>query len=247
MFCSNCGSENPANATSCVRCGQALGSIAATVAPPPPAAPTALPRELATLLGVRSPHIEWGAGAAFLAASILADLVYLVLFPLLRHGEGPALYAWFISLTADLLLTVAALAAFRWVRNDLGAAALAAAGYTVLQTLNLVFLGLLTHTASTQPSFLLYQFVANFLFLVLLALAVRWIQPVWLGLWLGSTAAQFASLLVYRLGTFLSFGSSASPFRADAWDVAQTLLFAAVFAFSFWGALALFAPKVLRE
>ena len=252
MFCSNCGAENPANQGSCIQCGQPLESIAAAAAPPPPAQPGVVSAparhpELRTLLGVGSSHIEWGAGAAFLAASILADLVYLLLFPLFGRGGSP-LYLWFISLTADLLLTAAAMAAFRWIRNDLGAAALAAAGYTLLQTASrVILLGLFVHILAPQPSFLVSQFLANFLFLLLLALAVRRIQPLWLGLWLGSTAAQLASFAVYRVGTLLSLGPRGAPSPGDVWDLAQNLVVAAVFAFAFWGGLALFAPRVLRE
>lgn len=92
--------------------------------------------------------------------------------------------------------------------------------------------------------------MVNFLFLLILALAVRWIQPTWLGLWIGASAAQIAASLVYRVGSFLynRLGEQFSfPFSFGLWDVVQDLLFAAVFAFAFWGGLALFAPKVLRD
>ena len=126
MFCSNCGTENSATAGFCIQCGQSLGSIAAAAAPappasPPPAAPPTAPG-LATLLGVGGPAIEWGAPAAFLVASILADLVFVLIVPLLRL-EGPApIWVWISAFIGDLLLTAAAVAGFRLVRNDAGAA-----------------------------------------------------------------------------------------------------------------------------
>ena len=208
-------------------------------------------RELGTLLGVRTPQIEWGAGAAFLAASVLADLVYLLIVPLLRReGMLPA-FSWGLSLSADLILTAAAMAAFRWIRNDAGAAALAAAAYTVLQTVvRVVILQLFLHASPWQPVFLLYSLIASFLFLLLLAVAARFIQPTWLGLWIGATAAQLASSMVYRVGSFLysrMFEEFPHLFHIELWDVVQELLFAAVFAFAFWGGLSLFAPKVLRD
>ncbi|MDP9263620.1 MAG: hypothetical protein M3O85_04775, partial [Acidobacteriota bacterium] len=141
-------------------------------------------------------------------------------------------------------------AAFRWIRNDAGAAAIAAAAYAVLQAVvRLVILQLLLHAFQGPPTFLLYSLVANFLFLFILALAVRFIRPTWLGLWLGATAGQIAASLVYRLGTLLYsriFEQFPFPFSFGLWDVVQDLLFAAVFAFAFWGGLTLFAPKVLR-
>ena len=219
--------------------------------PTQPAAAGALTPELGTLLGVRTPQIEWGAGAAFLIASILADLVFLLLVPLLRHEGMLPVFSWVLSLSADLLLTAAAVAAFRWFRNDAGAAALASAGYTILQTIvRVAILQLFVSGYQWQPAFLLYSLVANFLFLLLLALAVRFIRPTWLGLWLGATAAQFVASMVYRVGSFLysrAFDEFPHLFHIELWDVVQDLLFAAVFAFAFWGGLALMAPKVPRD
>jgi len=217
----------------------------------PAAAAAALPRELGTLLGVRTPQIEWGAGAAFLLASLLADLVFLLIAPLLRGQGVVPLYGWLTSFSAELFLVGAAMAAFCWIRNDAGAAALAAAGYTVLQSASrLLILQAFVPGYRWEPVFILYSLVANFLFLLFLALAVRYIQPIPLGLWLGATAAQIAASLVYRVGTFIYSRLTdqfAFPFHIDWGDVAADLAFAAVFAFAFWGGLSLMAPKVLRE
>ena len=211
----------------------------------------ASPRELARLLGVRAPQIQWGAGAAFLLASLLADLVFLLIAPLVQGGSVGPLYGWLLSFSADLFFTGAAMAAFRWIRNDAGAAALAAAGYTVLQTVvRVVILQLVFHASQWQPVFLLYSLISSFLFLLILALAVRGIQPTWLGLWIGATAAQLVASLVYRVGSFLFsrvFEQFPFPFHIGLWDVIQDLLFAAVFAFAFWGGLSLMAPRVLRD
>jgi hypothetical protein len=217
----------------------------------PPAVAGALVPELGTLLGVRTPQIEWAAGAAFLIASLLADLVFLLLIPLLRHQGTPSPASWGLSFSADVILTAAAVAAFRWIRNDAGAAAIAATGYALLQAVvRVVILQLLLHGFLGPPVFLLYSLVANFLFLFILALAVRWLRPTWLGLWLGATAGQIAASLAYRVGDFLysrAFDGFPHLFHIELWDVVQELLFAAVFAFAFWGGLALFAPKVLRD
>ena len=261
MFCSNCGAENSIGTSFCIQCGQSLGSVAAAGVPAVPPAPAAPPLplsrpaapapNLATLLGVGGPSIEWGAGLAFLVASILADLVFLVILPLLRHQGMPPPVSWGLSFSADLILTAAAVAAFRWIRNDAGAAAIAAAGYVVPQAVvRVVILQLLLHAFQGPPAFLLYSLAANFLFLFILALAVRWLRPTWLGLWLGATAGQIAASLVYRVGNFLysrAFEQFSFPFSFGLWDLIQDLLFAAVFAFAFWRGLALLAPKVLRE
>jgi hypothetical protein len=257
MFCSNCGAENSASAGFCIQCGQSLGSVAAASVPAPPVvpvapappAPAAAPT-LAKLLGVSGPAIEWGAGAAFLAASILADLVFLFM-PLLRGSSALGVYGLVESIAADLILTAVAVAAFRLVRNDAGAAALAAVGYTILHSaLRFTLFQFLLHTPQGPPVFILFSLIGNFLFLLILSLAVRWIRPTWLGLWAGATAAQLAASLVYRVGSFLSsrvFGQYSYPLSFGPWDVVQVLLFAAVFAFAFWGGLTLFAPKVLRD
>lgn len=254
MFCPYCGEENPANTAVCARCGQATGSIAVTAAaPPPPAQSTATPplTGLGTLLGVRSPEIEWGAGVAFLVACILGDLVFLLIVPLLRYESALPGYWWVHDFSADLLMTGAAVACFRLVRDDIGASALASAGYTVLQTVNrLVILPLFLHGPQWPPVRILYSLIFNFLFLLLLALAVRWIRPLWLGLWLGATGARLATSMAYRVGSFLYtrlHGQFSSPFRLGIWEVATDLLFAAVFAFAFWEGLALMAPRVLRD
>lgn len=142
------------------------------------------------MLGVSGPAIEWGAGAAFLIASVLADLSFLLIVPLLHQQGMLPVWAWISSFTADLLLTAAVVAGFLWVRNDAGAAALAAAAYTVLQTVNrVVLLQLILRGPHSPPFFIVYLWMANFLFLLILALAVRWIQPTWLGLWIGASAA----------------------------------------------------------
>jgi len=174
-----------------------------------------------------------------------------LIVPLLRHeGVLPA-FSWGLSLSADLILTAATVAAFRWVRNDAGAAALAAAGFTVLQTVvRVVILQLFLHASQWQPVFLLYSLIANFLFLLLLAVAVRFIRPTWLGLWLGATAAQLAVSMVYRVGSFLysrAFDEFPHLFHIELWDIVTDLAFAAVFAFAFWGGLSLLAPRVLRD
>jgi hypothetical protein len=80
--------------------------------------------------------------------------------------------------------------------------------------------------------------------------AVRYIQPLALGLWLGATGAQLAASLTYRVGNFIEVRvreQSPISFHLDPWDVATDLLFAVVFAFAFWGGLALMAPRVLRD
>ncbi len=221
------------------------------LAQPVSAAAAALPRELGTLLGVRSPQIEWGAAAAFLAASFLADLVFLLLEPLLR-GQSPAPAAsWGLTLFADLVLTGAAVAGFRWIRNPAGAAALASLAYTLVQTpVRVLALQQMVPSYHWDPASLLFTLAANFLFLLLLALAVRMIQPLWLGLWIGASVAQLVSSMVYRIASYVQmrmregYGIS---FGIHWQDVVTDLAFAAVFAFAFWGGLSLMAPKLLRE
>ena len=150
---------------------------------------------------------------------------------------------------------------FRWIRNDAGAAALAAATYAPVQAVVRVLIvvifmhGSYSQDLSAAQSALLLvnSLVGNFVFLLLLALGVRWIRPIALGLWIGASGAQLASSMVFRVGSFIfnsmreytpGYGPS---FHIDPWDVVTDLGFAAVFAFSFLGGLALFAPKVLRE
>jgi hypothetical protein len=247
MFCSNCGVENPANATSCIQCGQPLRSIAAAAdSPPPPAASPPSPataagaRSLATLLGVNGPALQWGALAAFLLASALADLAFLLIEPLLRLQGPLPISIWVSSLVADLFLTAAAAVAFRFIRSDVAAAALAAVGYTLFLAVNqMLLMGLIFRVPFSPPLFLVFSCIGNFLFLFLLALAVRSLRPAWLGLWLGATAGQIAASLVYRFSGSL-YGSLDTALVTD-------LVFAAVFAFAFWGGLALLAPTVLRE
>jgi len=217
------------------------------------AAPPALAaeRSLGALLGVRSPQIEWGAAAAFLAASALADLVFLLLDPLVR-GLSPAPAAsWGLTFFADLVFTGAAVGGFRWIRNDAGAAALASVAYTLVQTpVRVLALQQMVPGYHWDPASLVFTLAANFLFLLLLALAVRIIQPLWLGLWMGASAAQVASFMVYRIATYVQMRMREDydvSFYIHWQDVVTDLAFAAVFAFAFWGGLALFAPRVLRE
>jgi hypothetical protein len=220
----------------------------ARIAAPP--APTAA-RSLATLLGVRTPAIEWGAGAAFFAASAVADLVFLALAPLAQGDRPLPLSSWGLSLSADLLLTAAVVGVFRWIRNDAGAAALAATAYTAFQTpIRVLVLRSLYPEYHWDPGVIVFSLVANFLFLLLLALAIRMLEPLWLGLWLGATGGQLAASMVYLVASFVQMrmrGGFEASFSIRWQDIATDFAFATVFAFAFWGGLALFAPRVLRD
>ncbi len=187
---------------------------------------------LSGLLGVRDRDIVWGRLFMFVLASIAANLVYLIV-EAIRPGSLPPefrLYFLLTNLLAPFLRGIAAFVGFRFIKNEVGAAAVAGLVYLPL-------IGLLR--ALLAPSFsldfrIVYSWFWVFLELALLALAVRLFRSAWLGLAVASVAASLiAGWVQTGIEAAIRHASfSVGGLLGSAWiDLLGGVVFATVFWF----------------
>lgn len=163
---------------------------------------TAGPREtLHDLVGAGGESIHWPRALNFLAALLAADLIPLLLSPLLRGGGLPSARDFVMELVLDLVVAAAALGAFRLVSNGVLAAALAAVGYTVVGVPIVLFNILSFVGAQELPwAFLLtialFGLTYNFLFLAGLHATVRFIPSLLVALLVGAAGANLVHMLL---------------------------------------------------
>lgn len=198
--------------------------------------------ELGDLLGARGDSIGWGRLLTFFAAQVISDLVWLVFEPLiLGHGVASG-SRWLMALVVNLVLTGVALGAFRWIRNPFLAALVATVVLVVITLPIRFFMFRMPESMPDRWRFFAYfqanSFLWTLLFLLGLAMAVRWLKPVWLALLLGAGASALAAMMA---GTVLSVAIMQSDisWKTVPVDLIRSLAGAAVFAGVFWGGLQL--------
>jgi hypothetical protein len=163
---------------------------------------------LAELLGVSGKSIRWERPFLFLAALILADRLWPLANPsvlFFSHGDHfsrlfycPPADSWFRAVLDAMLLVGLAVAALRFLPNVVVAVAVVAITYGPL-TVFIRFLG--SAAVMPWPSFGEFGYWGKepalwaCLFLGLLAIALRWVKPVWLALLLGAMASGAAHRL----------------------------------------------------
>ncbi|MGH9812360.1 MAG: hypothetical protein ACRD4T_04420 [Candidatus Acidiferrales bacterium] len=153
------------------------------------------------LLGAGGPSIHWPRVLNFLAALLVADLIPLLLSPLLRGGGFPSARDFFMELMLDLVVAAASLGAFRLISNGVLAAALAAVGYTVVGV-PIVFFNILSFTGMQDLPWAFFLTIAvfgltyNFLFLAGLHAAVRFIPSLLVALLVGAAGANLVHMLL---------------------------------------------------
>lgn len=168
-------------------------------------------QDLGTVLGLRGPAIVWGRALAFSVAWMLCA-VPSVLFITLRRGTFPPPSYWVFELFSSLLLAALVVVSFRSIRDDVGAALLAAIAYALL----VPGVRVLSNPAPMlSRAFLLVTTAAPLfgpLFVPLgLALALRSLRPRWLAVWIGSLGGFVGSYLVSVGLSFVYLARAGAP------------------------------------
>lgn len=188
---------------------------------------------LSGLLGVRDRNVVWGRLLTFVAASIAANLVYLII-EAIRPGGLPKefrLYFLLTNLLAPFFRGAAAFVGFRFIKKDALSAAVAGLVY-----LPLIFpLRFLLAPSFTLDHRIIYSWMWVFLELAFLAAAVRLFRSLWLGLAVGTVASSLIAGWIQtgveslaRSGGRFTFGGS---LESAGIDLAGGLVFATVFWF----------------
>jgi hypothetical protein len=187
------------------------------------------------------------------AAMFLSDLVWLIPDTLQQSHHTPSWFIaqeWVRASAADVVMALAVLFLFRWIRVALAASALAGLAYAAAMIpVHMGIIAILT-PSSTQPGFsvtysgapyaFLHSFVAAFFLFGSIAIALPRIRPMWLGLGVGSVAGSLLANLASSLIIFAQFGrkfSVSSLFEMT--NIGYALGSGAILAAAFWGGLAL--------
>jgi multisubunit Na+/H+ antiporter MnhF subunit len=219
----------------------ALLPVVSNVVTMPPA--KILPRQASqsfpALMGLQAASISWPKAGAFLLANLLGALSYFAALAATTSLDVSGGH-WLLAFAQACVFSLAALIAFRFIRNPWAAAAIAAFA-TLLLTLP-VYGGLpgfqwvdLFYREQFQQ-FILLPFVSGFVFLSALALLVPKLQPCVLALWLSAMSADIISALFAALLRGLGAKEGPDPVLGSASLLAaicRSLVFAAVW----WGPL----------
>lgn len=204
--------------------------------------------ELGDLLGATGSSVCWGRLFAFFIAQVIADLVSMAALPFIQPGSGTWPLAFWVSnftnaMLGNVMLTAVALAAFRWIRNSLMAATVAAVAFTlVMSPLRLVPALITNYIVEGWRELVFYEsnrLIWAALFLLGMAVAVRWMKPVWLALLVGAAAGSVLTTATLQAVNVAVGGLSEPSLGRTLGEAAYGLISALVFAAAFWGALQL--------
>jgi len=172
---------------------------------------------LTELLGVKGKSIQWERPLLFFAALFISDLVWLVLAPSVSSSSEtgvtlslfhiPPAGFWLESFLGSMVLAGLALAAFRLIPNTPAAIAVVTITYGLWRLADRAFLlpRLMESRATTGDLWNLLWLIAPPIWICLsfaaLALALRWVRPVWLALPLGAMAGLLVNSLLLNLLT----------------------------------------------
>ena len=194
------------------------------------------PREtLRDLLGAGGDTLHWPRIGLFLAALLAADTVSLAARAVISDGFPPALFFVFY-LVGDVVLTAAAVLAYRIFHDPLVAAALAAVFY-IVGMIPLRAWQLLNFPPDFRwhwllMSVLVFGLVGNFLNFLGMHFGLRWMGSLFPGLALGSGAAAVATE-VLRTVAEVGIGSTPS-LRGAVEGLAYGIGTAVAFAGAYW-------------
>ncbi|HSC77053.1 MAG TPA: hypothetical protein VLB32_00700, partial [Candidatus Acidoferrales bacterium] len=197
------------------------------------------PREtLRDVLGAGGDSLHWPRIALFFGALLVADVASLLVQAATGDGFPPPLFFVFY-LVGDIVLTAAAVLAFRFFRHPVLAAALTAVFYIV---------GMIPLRAWQMMNFppdfrwhwllasvLTYGLIGNFLNFLGMHFGLRWLRSLFPGLAVGSAAAALATEILYAvLQLTLSGGEGFSPSLRGLTGLAYGIGTAVVFAGAVW-------------
>ncbi len=195
------------------------------------------PREtLRDVLGAGGDSLHWPRIGLFFGALIVADIASLVVQSATSGGFPPPLVFLFY-LAGDLVLTAAAVLAFRFFRNPVLAAALTAAFY-IVGMIPLRAWQLLNFPPDFRwhwllISVLVYGLIGNFLNFLGMHLGLRWLGMLFPGLALGSGIAAISTELLRIVAGMLS-GESTFGMRGAVEGLAYGIGTAVAFAGAVW-------------
>lgn len=209
-------------------------------------APAALAEEgFAALIGVEGKAIYWRRAGSFAVANLIAALLYFSALSATTALPVSAGY-WLLGIWQSLVFPVAAVMAFRLIKNPWAASGVAAGAA----------LSLILPVYSALPSFLwadiiyreqfqqfiLLPLVYNFIFLAFESLLVPRLQPLALSLWLGAMSAEIATPLFAALLRGLGAKQAPDPVLAGG-SLVSAICRSLVFTAVFWGGLVLLSKK----
>lgn len=204
--------------------------------------------ELGDLLGATGSSVCWGRLFAFFVAQVVADLVSMVALPFVQPDSRAMPFAFWVSnftsaMLGNVMLTAVVLAAFRWIRNSILAATVAALAFTlVMSPLRLVPALITNYIVEGWRELVFYEsnrLIWAALFLLGMAVAVRWMKPVWLALLVGAAAGSVLTTAALDAVSVAVGGLSEPSLGKTLGQAAYGLVSALVFAAAFWGALQL--------
>jgi hypothetical protein len=221
-----------------------------------PAASSKTGVSFAGLLGVRGEKIVWSQPLAFLVALVAADLVWMVIQPLIAGVRSmPSWRTWLLVMIANVVLAGVALGFFRWIKNAAAAALVSAVGYVVIMTpLRWLINGgpskllHLNPPKSLEPLIIANGFLYVMLFMGALVLILPRMKPIWLALGIGTWAASLVNhVAMWPIDQFYFPGGFS--WRGELGIVFYGLVSAALFAGVFWAGLRVagFQPGVEAE
>jgi hypothetical protein len=206
---------------------------------------------LAELIGSVGPKIQWTRWLILVLAMILSELVWLVPQFLLRASHFPPGFVaeiWTRTFLVDVVMALAALFCFRWIRPAVGALALAAVAYAVVMipaglALSAIFAppsSTFSFSTHELPEAVLGSLLGLFLFFAPLTFIVPRIRPLWLGMGLGAVAGSVLSTQAQILISLAQLGSNVSSgFEIEMTNLGYASGSAVIFAAAFVGGLAL--------
>ena len=198
-----------------------------------------LESDFRSLIGAAGDGIHWPQAAAFFAARLAYVLPILAVpdrMGGLHFGAGRLVN---IAIFGALIPTLGALLAFRWIRNVAAASAVCATAIFACNYLQIIFQTEPGYLRRAATSNLFPQWIGAFLFFLLVAAAVRRIQPLPLALWIGATVASVT-------GAWINQQFTPHWANSSAMSVLVPLLGPILFAFSFWLGLRLL-PSVIAQ
>jgi len=173
------------------------------VMPPVPTPPSVRAEEgFAALIGVAGKKLNWRRAILFLAANVIASLLYFAALSSTTMLPVAGGY-WLLAVWQGLAMSIAAVAAFRLIKNPWVASAVASVVTTLLilpiygALPNFVWADIMYREQFQQ--FVLLPLVYSFLFLAASALLTSRLQPLALAIWLGAMSAEIGTPLFAAL------------------------------------------------
>jgi hypothetical protein len=196
---------------------------------------------LRQLLGCDGARIDWRFPAVFMVAQLLSNLPGMLRTFSAWKAMPRELHIWFIAapLIGPVLLTAAAVLAFRAVRNVWLAAALGASAYA---------LAMVPVRLAFSPGFralhVFYSWLWVYLLFVGLAVALRLISVLPLALAVGAFAADLLNSVIVAAINAIAIPRFGFNIVGELQNAVTLLVSAAVFGLAVWGGLHLVGARV---